>query len=130
MPIINPDTSEMEDLTPLDDGTYPAEIADCGAQNSKEKGTPMIVPTFKVQASGDKPRTRKAYHPVSGPGSFLFDQLLRACRMEEIADAIQANPGKVPFDTDTLKGHRVNVVVTGELYNNQRRDRISGYLPA
>lgn len=130
MPVIQPDTSEMEDLSPINPGTYQAEIISTDVQNSKEKGNPMCVPTFKVAVPDrEKPATRKAYLPISGAGSFNFDQLLRAAGFQAEADEIKSG-AKRPFDTDVLVGKRVNVVITENLYNGQKRDQISSYLPA
>lgn len=127
-PIITPDTSEMEDLTPIDPGTYPARCVRVDVQNSKEKGTPMIVPTFKVTVGG-KERTRRAYIVIAGPGSFNFDQLLRAVGEDAVADQVKANPG-LPVDTDLFVNKEVQLVIESEVYQNQLRDRIRSYLRA
>ena len=46
-----------------------------------------------------------------------FDQLLRACKMNDLADAYRdaAVTPKPPFDTDTLRGHEVMVVIEEQI---------------
>ena len=97
----------------------------------KEKGTPMIVPTFEVKYK-DKKRPRDAYVVTEGPGSWNFDQLLRAVHMDALADAYKdpAVTPKPPFDTDSLIDQELNVVVVEQLYQGQKRDAINGYLRA
>lgn len=127
MPVINPNTTDMEDLTPIEPNTYRARIAAARTQNSREKGNPMVVPTFAVRV-GDKERTRKSFLNITGAGSFSFDQLLRAVGMAQLADRYRKGED-VPFDTDSLVGQELNVIITMGSYNGQPRDEISGYLP-
>lgn len=128
MPVIQPDTSLAEEMSPIEPGTYPARIESCDFQTSKEKNTPMIVPNFVVKV-GDKERTRKAYIVIQGKGAWNFDQLLRAVGMGALADAYRdPSAAKPQFDTDSLVGQELNVVVEEEIYNGQKRDRINGYL--
>jgi hypothetical protein len=129
MPIVQPDTTQAEDLSPIEPGTYRARISECGHQKGKEKGTNMIVPKFKVTVNG-KERPRTAYLVIEGPGAWNFDQLLRACNMVQLADdyrnpAVQPKP---PFHTDRLVNQEVNVVITEDLYQGQKRDKITGFL--
>lgn len=132
MPIIQPDTSQAEDMSPIEPGTYRAKVVSCESKNSKEKGTPMIVPKFEVTVNGsDKPRKRQAYLVITGPGAGGFDQLLRATGFGKLADQLKdpAVQPKPPFDTDQLVGQECQVVVEEELYNNEKRDRIKSFLP-
>ncbi len=135
MPILNPDTSDAEDFsTPIEPNTYPARIVACDAGKSKA-GNQKVMPKFKISV-GDTTRTRTAHLNISGEGAIGFDQLLRAVDMDELADAYkdkQLNP-KPPFDTNSLIGCELLVVVEENLYHNpdtkqdERRDQISGYL--
>lgn len=125
MPILIPDTSNILGVIPP--GTYPADIVDAEAQTSK-KGNSMVVPTFSITVEG-KQYTRKAWVVIEGPGAFNFDQLLRAIGQNQLADRYRAGE-KVPFDTDTLKGQHLNVVVDTEIRDNQERDNIKSYLKA
>lgn len=129
MPVVQPDTSQAEDLSPIEPNTYPARIVECAFEKSKEKNTPMIVPKFKVKV-GEKERTRQSYLVIAGPGAWNFDQLLRACHMDELANKYRdpAVSPKPPFDTDSLINQELLVVVEEELYKGQKRDRINGYL--
>ena len=77
MPIINPDTSNMLDMSAIQAGTYPGEIAKADFEVSKSSGNPMIVVTTNVEVEG-KQRPRKSYLVISGEGAYGFDQLLRA----------------------------------------------------
>lgn len=129
MPIITPDTSAAEGPVVIAPGTYPAEIKAIEAQLSKAKSTPMLKVTTAVEYDG-KARTRYAYVMTSGPASFQMDQFLRACGREDIAEAIKVPGANVEFDTDELLGKTVNVIVDHELYNNETRDRIKGFLKA
>lgn len=142
MPVIQPDTSEMVDLSPIPEGTYEAKILEAPSQISKsEKRTPMIVPKFEITVPGrEKPATRKAFIPTAGEGASGFDMLLRACHFDELADQYKdknVNP-KPSFDTDTLIGQELMVIIAPELYQRQDaagnavgepevRDRIKGY---
>ena len=125
MPILTPDTSNI--LGNIPPGTYPADITEAEAQVSK-KGNAMVVPTFSITVDG-KQYTRKAYVVVEGPGAFNFDQLLRAVGQASLADRYRAGE-KVPFDTDTLKGAHLNIIIDTEIRDNQERDTIKGYLKA
>ena len=130
-PVINPNTADMEDLSSTEPGTYSARISEVATQNSKESGTPMVVPKFKIDVGGGKIKTRKAYVCITGPGSGSFDQLLRACHFDSLADQYadpdQENP---PFDTDQLIDQELLVVIGNEDYEGETRDRIQRYLPA
>lgn len=133
MPIVAPDTTQAQDMGPIDPGSYPATITACDSQKSKEKGTPMIVPKFDVTVPGaEKPRPRTSYIVLTGPGSWNFDQLLRAVHMDQLADQYKdpaVNP-KPPFDTDRLVGQKLQVVIEKDLYQGQVRDKITGFLKA
>lgn len=131
MPIINPDTSNMLDMSAIPAGTYPGEIAKADYETSKSSGNPMIVVTTNVEVEG-KQRPRKSYLVISGEGAYGFDQLLRACGFSQLADAYK-DPNVQPkpdFDTDQLIGQRVNVIIEPDTYNGQLRDKIKGFLPA
>lgn len=127
MPIINPDTSMAQDMSAMEPGTYPGRIVEVDARTSKQ-GNPMIVPKVEIDYQG-KTRTRLAFVVTSGEGSFGFDQLLRACGFDELADQYrdpsQPNPD---FDTDSLVGQEVQVVIDQQLYNNEMRDSIKSWL--
>ena len=131
-PIIQPDTTEAVDLSPIEPNTYLAEVMKVDFQTSS-KGGAMIVPSFDVTVeSGKKPRSRKTFLNISGPGSSGFDQLLRACHLDALADqfkdpAVQPKP---QFDTDTLIGQKVQVVIVEDMYQNQKRDKITSFLKA
>jgi hypothetical protein len=84
-PIIQPDTSQAQDMGPMEPGTYQASVAEVGFQNAKSSGNPMIVPKIKVQYEGNE-RTRLTYLVIVGEGAFGFDQFLRACGFDAIAD--------------------------------------------
>lgn len=129
MPIIQPDTSLAQEMGPIEPGTYPAKIVDVEYKTSKS-GNPMIVVKFDVNVDG-KSRTRNAYVVVSGEGAFGFDQLLRACHFDDLAD--QYRDPSVPnpdFDTDNLKGIELQVRIDSELYQGQKRDNIKSYAKA
>ena len=93
----------------------------------------MIIPNFQVSYVSDDGKSgqkeREAYIVTEGPGSFNFDQLLRAVNMDELADQYadenQAGPA---FDTDTLIGQELNVMVDHQDYQGSIRDTINGYL--
>ncbi len=140
MPVLQPDTSEMQDFDPSEPNTYRARIEKVDLVKGKEKGTPGIQPFLVFDAprkSDGKVRTvtRKGWHAVSGPGAFTFDQLLRCTGFADTADEIKARPGQVGFDTDELVGKEVNVVIGTGIYRpkdggEREQDEIKGYLPA
>lgn len=133
MPIIQPDTSQAEDMSQIEAGTYKAKVVGCEVKNSKEKGTPMIVPKLAITVPGQpKPRTRYAYLVTEGAGAGGFDQFLRACHFDKIADQLKdpAVSPKPAFDTDQLINQELQVVVTEEIYQNQKRDRVQSFLKA
>lgn len=129
MPVIMPDTSAAEELSNIEPGTYPATIVSAVPDKGKEKGTPLLVVTLNVNVQG-KERTRKTWIVTQGAGSFNFDNLLRACKMNELADRIKQPGAQVPFDTDSLTGAAVQVIIETEMYNGQPRDKVKSFLPA
>jgi len=135
MPVLQPDTSAAEDFSqPIPPATYKASIVACEAGKSKA-GNQKIMPKFKIMVDGHE-RTRTAHLVISGEGSMGFDQLLRATHNSDLADqyrdaSISPKPG---FDTDTLVGAELQVIVEENLYKpegggqEQKRDQITGYL--
>jgi len=145
MPILKPDLTEMTDLSPIPAGTYKATITAADAKQSKgaegKKPVWMVVPKFDVFVNGsDKPRTRTAYLPVEGAGTYGFDQLLRACHFDEVADQYKDPQSPKPdFDTDQLIGQELQVVIEEEYYQPKdsagnptgeprKQDRIKSFL--
>lgn len=128
MPILYPNTSEMIDISPIEPGVYPAKVIETEAKTSKS-GNAMVVVKLEVDVNG-KPRTRTAYCVVSGKGSGQFDQLLRACHYDDLADQFKAGE-QVPFDTDDLLTQQVMVRIDAELDDSgNSRDKIGGFLKA
>lgn len=141
MGLLQPDLTEAIDLTPISEGTYKGKIIEAKAELSREKKTPMCVTKFAISVDEGKPRTRKAYITVSGEGAGAFDQLLRACHFDDLADKYK-DPNVQPkpsFDTDQLVGQELNIIIVPDLYqktdgagNNvgspELRDKIKGYL--
>lgn len=132
MALIKPDLSEVQNLGPIEPGTYAAKIVAVEAKVSS-KGNPMIVPKFEIQVPGDeKPRTRNSFLVISGEGAYGFGQLLRSTGFGDIAEQL-ADPNYQPkpeFDTDSLIGQSCQVVIEEAIYNNEKRDSIKSYLPA
>lgn len=137
MPTLQPDTSQAQDFsTPIESGTYPARVVSADGGKSKA-GNPKLVVKFEVNVGGQK-RTRTSHLPVTGEGTFGFDALLRAAKMDSLADAYRdpAVQPKPPFDPATLAGSEVMVVIEPNLYKNEatgteeKRDQITGYLKA
>jgi hypothetical protein len=130
-PIINPDTSEMLDMSPIPANTYPGEIVKAEFEISKSSGNPMVVVTTDVDVEGKK-RPRKSYLVINGEGAYGFDQLLRAVGFHSLADQYKdpAVKPKPDFDTDQLIGQRVNVIIEPDTYQGQLRDKVKGFLPA
>lgn len=130
MPIIQPDTSAAVNMGPIEPGTYKAKITAVGYKTSKEKGTPMIVPEFEVNVNGEI-RPRSAHLVITGKGAMGFDQLLRATGFDDVADKYrdpsQDNP---PFDTDSLVGQELEVIIENEMYEGKKQDRIQGFMRA
>jgi hypothetical protein len=137
MAVLQPDTSQAEDFSkPIPPNTYPAHIIACEAGKSKA-GNQKIMPKFKINVNGET-RTRTAHLNITGEGAIGFDQLLRAAKMTELADAYRDKQlvKKPSFDTAQLVGVDLMVVIGPNLYHNpdtgkdENRDQIDGYLPA
>lgn len=129
MPILNPDTSEIKTLAPLDPGVYPAKVAGQEFKTSKS-GNPMLVVTFEISVAGeDTPRKRNSYLVITGEGAYGFDSLLRACGFTDYADRLKEG-SKESFDSDVLNGLELNVQVDQEAYQGRMVDQIKGFLPA
>ena len=136
MPVLNPDTSQAEDFSkPIEPGTYPARIVECSAGKSKA-GNDKVMPKFKIKTP-DGERTRVSHLVISGEGAMGFDGLLRAARMIDLAEAYRDKALKVKpsFDTGSLIGVELQVIVEPNLYHNkdtdkdENRDQIAGFLP-
>jgi len=137
MSVLQPDTSQGQDFsTPIESGTYPARIIS-GEGGKSKAGNPKCVVKFEVRV-GEQKRTRTSHLPVTGEGTFGFDALLRAVRMDGLADAYK-DPNVSPkpvFDPATLSGSELMVVIEPNLYKNEatgveeKRDQITGYLKA
>ncbi len=128
MPIVNPDTTQAQELTAIEPGTYKAKIVAVEATVSKKSGNPMIVPQFDVDVAG-KNRSRKSYLVITGEGAYGFDQLLRVTGFQDVADQLKAGE-KIGFDTDQLIGQELNLVIESDTYNGQLRDQIRSFLKA
>lgn len=144
MPILMPNTSDMEDFRPSRPGTYRARIVKVEPKRSKVKeggkgNQQMIEVFFKLDAPAQddgqtRSITRRSNLMLEGAGTFGFDQLLRATQNAELADQIKANPGQIGFDTDVIQDKEVQVVLANQLYTppgGQARlsDQIDSYLP-
>jgi hypothetical protein len=143
MPLIQPDTSEAADLSPIPEGTYPGKIKEVKPTKSKKQENMLETKVSITVPGSDKPRTRKTWIMIEGAGAGNFDQLLRACHFDELADKYK-DPSiteKPPFDTDSLVDQDVNVVIVPEIYQRtgpdgnpvgepELRDRIKGFLKA
>jgi len=125
MPIINPDTTGVKEIQPIEPGVHPGKIVACDFKTSKS-GNPMIVPTVEIVADGVT-RKRNAYLVITGDGAYGFDSLLRACGFDEVADRLRGG-SKESFDTDVLIGIEVNVQVGQEAYQGRMVDRVEGFL--
>lgn len=126
MPIIYPNTSKMVDMTPMEPGPKPARIDAVTPSNSK-KGNPMLVLDLTIR-DGESERPRKDWVVTEGPGSGKFDQILRACGFDDVADQIKAGT-PVPFNTDDLIGQEVIVVTDRSIGDDEKiRDGVSQYL--
>lgn len=126
MPIIEPDLSEAEQLGAHEPGTYKGSIETVEVTKGKEKGTPMIVVNLACQDGDGKIFHRKTWIVTSGAGAGNFEQLLRACNLEDVADSLRTS--KAPFNTDVLVGQQVNVIMDNEEYKGRMQDRVTGFL--
>lgn len=130
MPIIQPDLSEVKSMGPIEPGIYKGKITAVEYKTSG-KGNPMIVPTIEVEVAPEDKRTRNAYLVVTGAGAYGFEQLLRACGFDDVADKYRDPAAEKPaFDTDNLIGQELNVQIESDTYNGQMRDKIQSYLKA
>lgn len=127
MPILTPDLSEVQAQEAIPPNTYRGRIT--GAETGTSKANnPKIVVTVVLTVDG-KERTRQAHLNTTGAAAFKFESLLRAVGMDDLANRYKAKE-QIPFDTDTLIGHELNVVIDTEMYNNEPRDAIKSFLKA
>lgn len=130
-PMLQPDTSEQLDMSPVPAGVYPAAITKTEVGTAKASGAPKLVAHLSLTVPGRTGNVpRQAHLVISGQGSGGFDSLLRASGFEAEADAYK-NPAISPkpaFDSDSLIGKTVNVIVEEQIYNNEKRDQIKGFL--
>lgn len=130
-PLLNPDTSEQLDLSPIAAGTYPCKIVKTEIGTSKTSGNPKVVAHLEVEVNG-KPRPRQAHMVISGKGSGTFDGCLRSCGFVAEADAFK-DPSVQPkpqFDSDQLVGKACLVIIEEQIYEGNKSDQIKGFLPA
>ncbi len=132
MPILNPNTKDQVDMSPIEIGTYRAKIVEAPIGTSK-KDNPVVKPKFLIQVNGQE-RPRQPSIVSSGPGSGQFDQLLRACHFDDLADRYKQGIEE-PFDTDRLVGQELMVVIDHEMYTPEvgsprKQDRIVAFLKA
>lgn len=128
-PVITPDTREAEDMTTQEPGTYKARIESVEPTKSKEKQQQMIIVKCKATKGDGSHFTRNCYVMCEGKGAGNFEQLLRACKLDALADTLRTS-GPQPFDTDVLVGQEVMIILDHEEYKGQMRDRINGFLRA
>lgn len=126
MPLLKPDFSELD--TPIEGGTYPAKVVTNVIKASKEKGIPGIQVHLEVQV-GDKTRGRRVWVATSGKGAFFFEQLLRACHFDDVANQVK-NGASLEFDTDNLNDQEIQVVIEPDEYNGQITDKVVKFLRA
>ena len=122
MPIINPDTTQAEELGAIEPNTYKAKITAVTPETAKSSGNPMLVVQFDIDVAG-KNRSRKSYLPITGQGAYGFDQLLRVTGFGDYADQLKAG-SKEGFDTDQFIGQELNVVIVPDVYHEKQRDKI------
>ncbi len=125
MPIIEPDLSAVESLSPMEPGTYPATCLSAIPKTSSS-GNPMIEVESEVNYNGQT-RKKKDWIVTSGKAAYKFENFLRAIGMDEAADKLRAGE-RFPIDTDTFLGATYNVIVEGDTYNGEPTDRIQKYL--
>lgn len=128
---LQPDTAEAADLmSPIPNGTYKAVIREAKVDTSKA-GNEGLRLKVGVEVNGTE-RTRTSWVNVSGKGAIGFDQLLRACHMDDLADIYVSKDRvtKPAFDEQTLVGQNVQVVIDQQLYEGQMRDQIKSWLKA
>lgn len=125
MPLLKPDFTELK---PIEAGTYPAKVVANVFKTSKEKGNPGLEVHLEVTV-GDKVYGRKVWVSLSGKGAFMYDQLLRACHFDDVANQYMRGEG-LEWDTDNLNDQQIQVIVEPDEYNGQVTDKIVKFLRA
>jgi hypothetical protein len=126
MPIIQPDLSDVTSNDPPV-GTWPGLIVAVEDKPSK-KGNPMLTVTVAMEIDGQKYELR-GYHVYTGKAAYGYENLLRACRYDDVADALKRGE-RLPFNTDDLLQQPVQVVVEVQPDDNGNpRKQIKQYLP-
>lgn len=127
MPMIQPD---LTDVGPIEAGTYKARI-DSATPGVSKAGNAKLDIQFSIFTGGEKPKVRKVGMPYTGAGAFTFAGLLRACNMDDLANAYMSkDAAHPPFDSDALVGQELMVVIEPDTWNDQITDKIASYLRA
>lgn len=126
MPLIQPNLADVVSNDPPV-GTWPGEIVALEDKPSK-KGNPMLTVTVAMEIDGIKYELR-GYHVYTGRAAYGFENLLRACRFDDVADSLKRGE-PLNFNTDDLMHQQVQVVVEEQVDDNgQKRKGIKGYTP-
>jgi hypothetical protein len=128
MSIVEPDFSEALDMSPIDEGTYPARLIAGKMTMSKggpgKESVPLFEAVVQLNVSG-KNRERNVYLVTKGKGAGGFQQLLRAVGRDDLAG------GGVAFDTDELLNIDFFAVVTKQQEGQYAgRDQVTSFLKA
>ena len=126
MPIVNPDTSSVQTITP---GTYPSRITSVLLDTS-QKGEQMLRLTHEINANGDLKSVGDIVM-LEGRGVFSLINLLRAIGEEDMAnDYVNPEVENPGLDTDVFMNAELQAVVDTQMYNGTPRDNVASYLKA
>lgn len=131
MPLIQPNLADVVSYDPPV-GTWQGEIVDVTDKVSGA-GNPMLVVETLMEVDGAKYGIR-GYHVYTGRAAYGFENLLRACHFDDVADQLKRGE-PLNFNTDDLKGQKVQVIVTEGVDTRDpsgqtKQKNLKGYLPA
>ncbi len=131
MPIITPALDEVVSYDPPV-GTHEGTIVDV-IDKPSSTGNPMLTVESLLEVDGLKYAIR-GYHVYTGRSAYGFENLLRATHFDDVADKLKKGE-RLNFDTDELKGQRVQVIVEERVDNRDpsgqtKTKGVKGYLPS
>ena len=125
MALIQPDFSELADITP---GDYNVTVVDCEVKTSKKGATYL---KWKFETIGCDTPANNGQHiwtntMITGKGAFRFKDLYKASTGEEYDSTIE-------FDTDMLLGKELRIAVIDGLDQQGSKSGypdVKSFLPA
>jgi hypothetical protein len=110
MPRVDLDLTDVKEFAPIEDGPYPASVAEVSEVKTGPKSKYLTV-TFEITDGEFVGRKLFRNYPISGAGAGFFTGMIQK------ATGVELTPGEMAsYDTDDLLGARCTIVVKNEEY--------------